>query len=933
MAVRVEEYRDGIFIGSVVRDIQLRTVTCNNTLPTLLGINGTGQFNTTACAGNTLTFTVPSYDPDINQTILINWNSAIPNASFVSNGAQLPTGTFTWTPTVNDISPNPHCFTVTVSDDNCPINGVQIYSFCVTVSGFSVSTFSTPANCGASNGSASVNTSGGVGPFTYQWLPNGGNNSTANGLQAGQYTVDVTDAAGCTVSSTVTVGTNGAPGNISLSAVDVNCFGGNTGSITANVNGGQQPYTYQWSNGANTATINNLTAGTYWVTVTTASGCIKSDTITVIEPNSAVTATTNQINASCFGANDGSASITPNGGTAPYNVIWNTNPVQNGLNATNLTAGNYSVTVTDDNGCAVSQNVIIGQPSPINISLTNIQHASCFGQSNGILTVNVTGGNGPYNYDWNNGAYPNGSTINGLAAGVYTLNVTDDNGCVVTNQFTINEPAELNVSVVNSIDISCNGFNDGQIFTSTTGGVAPYSYQWNQTPSTGPNVNSLAGGYHVVAVTDANGCWDTASVMIIEPSPIATVAQGADTICPNEVANLSSTAFGGVGGYVFYWNNGNTGATQNVSPSSSSTYTVYAVDANGCIGTTDSVNVLVNDINLVNLSVVPDTSLCVGEAYSLSANVSGGIGNYTFNWSNGVGQGQGPFVVAPLSTTNYVVTVTDVCGNSINDNVEVNVNLLPAVYLQSQTKTNCGEVTLNLQNSSGNVAGSSYLWNFGDGNSSTVENPNHTYSQTGVYNVVLTVTSAFGCANSNQANMNITINTKPKADFEPNPYETTMLNPEITFENFSVDANFYNWNFGDGATSQIQSPIHEYKTDGIYIITLIASNVNGCKDTVIKEIKIDPEYHFYIPNAFTPNSDGQNDIFTAIGDEITEFSMQIFNRWGELIYETQDLESGWDGTAKGGNEISMEGVYVYNIKLRDWEGLYHKYVGKVSLLK
>ncbi len=933
LAVKVEEYRNGVLIGSVVRDIQLRTVICNNTLPSLAGINGTGIYNTTVCVGNTLNFNVPSYDPDANQTITLNWNNAIPNANFTSNGAQLPTGTFTWTPTVNDISPNPHCFTVTVSDDNCPINGVQIYSFCITVTGFGLTTTSQPANCGASNGSATVTVNGGNSPYTYQWLPNGGNNATANGLQAGQYTVNVTDINGCSASQLVTVGTGSAPGNITLNTINVDCYGTSTGSVTANVNGGQQPYTYLWSNGATTPSINNLVAGTYWVDVTTAAGCISSDTITIIQPNLPLAAITTQINVTCNGGSDGSATVTPSGGTLPYNVVWNTNPVQNGFTANNLSAGNYSITITDNNGCAITQNITITEPLPVNVNLNNIQHVNCFGGNNGSLTVNVSGGNAPYDYNWNNYSFANSNMINNLTAGVYLLTVTDGNGCTAVSQFTINEPTQLDISVSNYSNITCNGFNDGSIATNTLGGMPPYTYQWTQSTSTNPNATGLGVGYHVVAVTDNNGCWDTASVYINEPSPIATVAHGADTICPGQIATIDAMAFGGIGNYTYYWSNSSTGATQNVSPAVTSTYSVYAVDGNGCLGTTDSVSVLVNDISSVQLSVVPDTSLCEGEAYSICAHINGGIGNYIFDWSNGVGQGQGPFLVAPISTSNYMVTVTDECGNSINESVEVNVNPLPGVYIQPQTMANCGEVTLNFQNSSNTISGSSYLWDFGDNTTSIDETTSHSYSQTGIYNVVLTVTTLAGCTNSNQANMNVAVNTKPKANFEPTPYEASMLEPEITFENYTVDAHFYHWNLGDGTTSQTQSPTHEYKDHGTYVITLIANNVNGCADTLEKEVVIEPEYVFFIPNAFTPDGDGLNDVFTAVGDEITEFEMLIFNRWGELIYQTNDLKNGWDGTAKGGNEISMEGVYVYNIKLRDWEGLYHNYTGKVSLLK
>jgi len=181
--------------------------------------------------------------------------------------------------------------------------------------------------------------------------------------------------------------------------------------------------------------------------------------------------------------------------------------------------------------------------------------------------------------------------------------------------------------------------------------------------------------------------------------------------------------------------------------------------------------------------------------------------------------------------------------------------------------------------------------------------------------------------------MNVTVNPQSIAQFEFNPRETDILNPEITFENYSIDASFYTWTFGDGKFSNQFNPVHKYETDGTYFITLITSNNYGCKDTAVEKLEIDPKYNFYIPNAFTPNADGDNDIFTAVGEEIEEFNMQIFNRWGELIYETSNLQTGWDGTAKGNSEISMEGVYVYNIKLKYWEGLNHKFVRKVSLLK
>jgi len=933
LAIKVEEWRNEILVGSVVRDIQLRTVACNNSLPYLNGINGTGQYAISGCVGTPISFNIPSFDLDAGQTLTLNWNNAISGASFISNGAQLPMGVFNWTPTQNDVSTTPYCFTITVTDDNCPYNGLQIYSFCITVGGFTATMSSTNVNCGASNGTATVSTQNGASPFSYQWSPNGGSNATANGLQAGQYTVVITDALGCTYIDSITVGSNPQPGNITITPSSVSCYSGNDGSATVILNGGQTPYTYLWSNGDTTQTITNLPPGTYYVQVTTSAGCVKTDSITITAPSSPITAITTQSNVSCFAGNNGSATVIPSGGTSPYTVTWNTTPIQNGLTATGLTNGIYTVIVTDINGCSTSQDVTISQPLPLNFSLSYQQNANCFGGSDGLISMNINGGTSPYSYNWNNNAFPDTNTITNLTAGIYLLNITDANGCIANNQYTITEPPELITSVTNFTNMSCNGVNDGTIQTNTIGGTLPYSYQWTPSTSMTSNATNLGFGYYVLLVTDSNGCIDTTGATINEPAAIVTILQGGDTICPGQTSTLIATTYGGTGNYTYQWNNGNTGATQTVLPSSTTTYSVFAIDVNGCTGPVENVIVLVNDINLVNLTTVPDTTLCEGSPYLISANISGGIGPYSFNWNNGLGQGQGPFVVAPLLNTVYIVTITDVCGNSINESVIVNVNPLPNVSLQPQTGIACGELVLNLSNSASNPTGTTYFWEFGDGTNSNQENPSKVYTQTGIYNVILTLTSPEGCINSNATNMNVTVYPKPIAQFNFDPKETTILNPKISFDNYSVDSDFYNWTFGDGAISTEINPIHDYIKEGTYIITLIASNIYGCKDTVIAELLIDPHFNFYIPNAFTPDGNGRNDIFTAVGEAIDEFSMLIFNRWGELIYETSNLEKGWDGSAKGGSEISMEGVYVYKIRIKDWQGINHKFIGHVSLLK
>ncbi len=284
LAVKVEEWINGVFVGSVVRDIQLRTVMCNNDVPTVSGINGTGQFSTTACVGSNLSFTIPAQDINAGQTVTINWNNGIPGAIFTSNNQQIPTATFNWTPTQADAGSQPHCFTATVRDNNCPLNGVQVYSFCITVNALNISTTSTTANCGASNGSASVSVLNGTPPYTYLWTPNGGNNANANGLQAGIYTVNVTDASGCSTSQNVTIGSGAAPSTINMSSTNVSCFNAANGTATVNANGGQQPYTYLWSNGSTEPEISDLVAGEYSLIVTDNKGCLAYAKAKLIQP-------------------------------------------------------------------------------------------------------------------------------------------------------------------------------------------------------------------------------------------------------------------------------------------------------------------------------------------------------------------------------------------------------------------------------------------------------------------------------------------------------------------------------------------------------------------------------------------------------------------------------------------------------------------------
>jgi gliding motility-associated-like protein len=929
-AVIVQEWRNGVFVGSVMRDIQLRTITCTNNNPYVNGINNTNQYSLTACAGQPINFTISSFDIDTTQNVTINWNSGISNANFSSSAGSRPTATFSWTPTAADISNASHCFTVTVQDDNCPYNGSQTFSFCIIVTGITATTTTTNANCGAANGTAAVQVISGSGPFTYQWLPNGGSSAAANGLQAGTYTVTV-NSPGCNSSFTATVGNGATPGFIQLTSVNVTCYNGSNGSIVANVNGGQQPYSYLWSNGFTTPTITNLVAGTYTLTVTTANGCISTSTTTITQPSSPIGYTSSQTNATCANSATGSATVNPTGGTAPFIYIWNTSPAQSTATAINLIAGSTSAIISDVNGCSITANFTITEPPALTSNAMIVSGITCNGASNGNIIVGGSGGTGMYTYEWNTNPIQYSQNIMGLPPGNYTATITDANGCSSTSTAVLTEPNPLTLSTA-GFAATCNGFADGQAVVIPSGGTPTYTYQWLPNGGTGASANGLSAGTYVITVTDNNGCHVSSNVAITQPAPLTIVASNSTSICLGQNTQLTASATGGNGNYVFNWTGVGTGPVQIVSPTTSTIYDVTATDANGCISNTETVAINVTSLTAANLLVTPSTSICNGNNATLSATVSGNTGPVTINWSNNLGIGNGPFTVSPNTNTTYTVTVTDACNNSITSTIPITVNQLPTIDVSPVTGIGCGEVAVYFQDNSPTNTGAQYSWVFGDGTSSSVPTPTHTYTQSGNYTINVMVTSSAGCSNSQNTTATVIVHSPSKALFTAEAIDGTTVSPVYKFLNSSINAATYTWSFGDGTNSSVYSPVHSYIDKGEYLVTLHVSSSEGCKDSLTIPVEIKPIFTIYIPNAFTPDGSGINDYFSAKGQEISEFKMMIFNRWGDLIFQTNYISKGWDGRANGGSEIAQDGVYVYKIEVRDFQSKYHDYMGHVTLL-
>ena len=379
-------------------------------------------------------------------------------------------------------------------------------------------------------------------------------------------------------------------------------------------------------------------------------------------------------------------------------------------------------------------------------------------------------------------------------------------------------------------------------------------------------------------------------------------------------------------GATITWDNGVTDNTPFVPGAGTVTYTVTA-DLNGCTAT-DQVVVTVNELPVVDAGA--DLSICIGDNVTLS-----GAGAQTYVWDNGVTNG---VAFAPLNTTTYTVVGTDVNGCIGQDDVVVTVNELPIVDFVGDPRTGCAPLLVNFENLSGAV-NASCIWELGDGTTIIgCDNFSHVYENEGNYSVTLTVESLDGCTNSLTFLNYINVTGPPEALFSADPQVTDIPNTLINFTNESSGGVDFTWDFGDGSDDEFgYHASHQYsdETEGSYIVTLVASNGPGCTDTARLVVQINDILIFYVPNTFTPDDDPFNPVFIPVfgsGLDAGDYQLTIFNRWGEVVFETRDVFEGWDGTYKG--QPVKDGTYVWKLEfLETMTDKRHSYHGHVNVLR
>jgi len=646
---------------------------------------------------NTITLTQPAA---LTNTISVssNYNGQNISCNGLSNGSinlnvlgGTTAYTYNWsnTQTTQNISGlNANAYSVLVTDVNgcTATNTITLTQPAVLTNTISISSSYNGQNIscnGLSDGSIGLTVAGGTTAYTYAWS-NSQTTQNISGLNANTYSVLVTDVNGCTTTNTTTLTEPALLTNTLVAATyngqNISCNGLSDGSIGLTVSGGTTAYTYAWSNSQTTQNISGLNANTYSVLITDVNGCTTTNTATLAEPalltNTLVAITFNGQNISCNGLSDGSIGLTVAGGTTAYAYAWSNS--QTTQNISGLNANTYSVIVTDVNGCSTTNTITLTQPTILTntISISSNysgQNISCNGASDGSINLTVSGGTTAYTYNWSNGATT--QNVSALIAGMYSVTITDVNGCSKVDTLTLSQPLPIQLSSVIA-NVTCNSFTNGGINLSATGGTPGYLYNWSNA-STTQHLTGIGAGSYTVVVTDTNGCSNSLVNLVIQDNPILLSSLSNNVKC-NKFSNgsISTNITGGVTPFQYAWSNGST--TQNLSGLTAGLYFVLVTDSNNC-STTDTIQILEPDTVAASyiLSGFPNgynISLNGASDGSIDLSVIGGTNPYSYLWSTGATAQD----LGNLTAGNYFVQILDSNGCAI----VISLNLTEPYVLQ-----------------------------------------------------------------------------------------------------------------------------------------------------------------------------------------------------------------------------------------------------------
>lgn len=793
----------------------------------------------------------------------------------------------------------------------------------VTPSGATITT--TSASCGGANGTASVTVTNYTGTPTYSWSPGGQTTSSITGLTPGSYTCVLGFSTVCAGINTETLtAIVGQTGSLIVTVNSSTICAGETATLIA-----AGAITYSWNTGS---TTNPLTVSPNTTTAYTVVGinatCTNSAVSTVsVTPAPTITANSATI---CVG---NTGTLTANGATS---YTWNTGATTSSITISPTSTTNYTVTGGVATCTAIATPTVVVSPLPI----INAPPATICANQTATLCAS-----GAITYTWNPGNIT-GSCIgvNPLVSTTYTVTGTNSFGCVSTGSLVSYCGLTVNIPITPTITSNTPCAN--QTLTLTCSPNTYTNYIWvgpNAYTSIVPNpirtgVTAADAGTYSLHITDASGCTNVATLNVVVNS-LPVVTASASPACLNQTVNLSCTPNGDNYSWSFNglaFSNLQNPSIANVTAAGTGQYAVTVTDGNGC---SNGSTVQVSVYPLPIMAITSPPSLCLSTTGTLTA--SGAL-NYSWNPLTDLNTSLGSQVlITPTSLVNHIYTVTgqDVNGCFNTASINIAVNGLPSVSIAPDTTKGCTPQCVTFTVNTTNAT--KYSWSFGNGQIKTYTDLNNTatmcYTTTGHYLAQLILTDINGCMNTATANVITYPIPKPEFAYAPNP--ATILTPKIQFLNQSSGAiiKSYNWNFGDasGVGSTLYNPSYTYLDTGIYYVTLIDTSINGCSASIVQPVIIEPDFTLYVPNAFTPNGDGKNEVFKAQGDGILTFKMYIFDRWGNPIYTTSNIDIGWNGRPNNtGSEIVQEDVYVWKIDLSSVINKQGRtYTGVVTLLK
>ena len=715
------------------------------------------------------------------------------------------------------------------------------------------------------------------------------------------------------------------------------CTGSNNAQISLSVYGGIQntsglTYSYMWNNWNITSVNSNLSAGTYSVIVNDANNCELRDTFEILPYTVDILALVTNID--CFGNTNGSIDLEVLSGYPIFSYSWDNG--NNTQDLYNISAGTYSCNIVDALGCIVDTTFEITEPNPL-LASPLLSHVTCYAGNDGSVSLEINGGTYPYNLDWGN------IDTNYLFSGNYNYEIIDSNGCVINGSVFIDQPDSLEVTF-SVVDVVCWGQPTGSINIqiALNSGTPPYAYSW-----TGPNfysnntdedIDSLYAGTYSLTITDANGCTRFMEIVVDEPTALSQQVNLVPSIysqyniaCKGENNGwIEAQISGGYLPFSFKWNTGETG--DSIANLVAGTYTVDITDGIGC--TISYTVVLTEPEDSVVVSIVPFTNYNGYEVScyfatdgGIGAQVNGGTGSYTYEWNL---SNENKDTINDLPAGFYELIAYD--SNNCFDVDTVTLYAPDTLVLDMNTFTDTcskgvGGVDLNV------IGGiPPYLYNWSAG-----QNTEDVYDLFSGINSVQVV-------DQNDCKITDTVIIanifQPIADFKALPDHKRFydqLNDPIVFvdmtQAYEQRVINWNWDFGDGFYGSDSIVSHVYNEQGLFNVLLTITTEFNCIDTISYNVLID-EYELFIPNAFTPGiSDNINSDFKAYGYGVKNFKMNIYTRWGERVFETEDFDTGWDGLHYLNGKECITGVYTYYIEVENIYGEVYKYENQVRLIR